>query len=77
MFQEICISLFIIYLLEFLNILINIKNMKENSNSDDSNEDNGNNNYLESNNIKKQNDIKQKDSNQNNSNIKFFRMGLF
>jgi len=30
-FQEICISLFMMYFLEFFNILINIKNMKENN----------------------------------------------
>ena len=69
MFQEICISLFIIYLLEFLNILINFKNMNEDSDSFDSNKDN-------SNNIEKQNDIKQKDTNQKNSNIKFFSYGV-
>ena len=69
MFQEICISLFIIYLLEFLNILINFKNMNEDSDSFDSNKHN-------SNNIEKQNDIKQKDTNQKNSNIKFFSYGV-
>ena len=60
MLQEICISLFMIYLLEFLNILINNINMKKQENED----------MIENNNVEK------KKINEKYSNIKFFSYGM-
>ena len=91
-FKEICISLFMMGLLEFFNILINIKNMKEyiKDNSESNNSEYNNNQINIESDAKKINKKGENDENNtinqinkdeksetNNSNIKYFSYGIF
>ena len=91
-FKEICISLFMMGLLEFFNILINIKNMKEyfKDNSESNNSEYNNNQINIESDVKKINKKGENDENNtinqinkdeksetNNSNIKYFSYGIF